>query len=71
MTGIDDKRQITAVFGDTMSGDFLPPQFIKAKPANAFLPSSSLLIGTLPSQKITGQMKKQWLTTWRRFFSLY
>ena len=26
--GADDKRQITAVFGGTMSGDFLPPQLI-------------------------------------------
>ncbi len=26
--GLDDKRQITAVFGSTMAGDFLPPQLI-------------------------------------------
>ena len=25
MAGIDDKRQITTVFSDTMAGDFLPP----------------------------------------------
>ena len=28
IVGIDDKRQITAVFGCTMDGDFLPPQII-------------------------------------------
>ena len=26
--GAEDKRQITAVFGGTMAGDFLPPQLI-------------------------------------------
>ena len=28
ITAIDDKRQITAVFGSTLSGDFLPVQLI-------------------------------------------
>ncbi len=28
IVGIDDKRQITAVFGCTLKGDFLPPQII-------------------------------------------
>ena len=28
IAGTDDKRQATAVFGGTMAGDFLPPQFI-------------------------------------------
>ena len=28
IAGIDDKRQITAVFGGSMAGDFLPPQVI-------------------------------------------
>ena len=28
IAGIDDKRQVTAVFGNTMAGDFLPPQLI-------------------------------------------
>ena len=28
IVGIEDKRQITAVFGGTMTGDFLPPQII-------------------------------------------
>ena len=28
IAGIDDKRQITAVFGGTMAEDFLPPQLI-------------------------------------------
>lgn len=35
IAGIDDKRQITAVFGGTMAGDFLPSQLGKTK--NAFL----------------------------------
>jgi len=28
VAGADDKKQITAVFGITLSGDFLPPQII-------------------------------------------
>ena len=28
IAGVEDKTQITAVFGDTMAGDFLPPQLI-------------------------------------------
>ena len=28
VVGADDKRQITAVFGITLLGDFLPPQLI-------------------------------------------
>ena len=27
-TGVDDKRQITAVFAGSLTGDFLPPQLI-------------------------------------------
>lgn len=31
IAGIGDKRQITAVFADTMAGEFLPPQIIYSK----------------------------------------
>ena len=39
IAGIDDKRQITTVFGGTMSGDFLPPQIIYQGKMNNCLPS--------------------------------
>ena len=37
--GIDDKRQITAVFGGTLAGDFLPPQLIYKGKTTKCLPS--------------------------------
>ena len=37
--GIDDKRQITAVFGGTLVGDFLPPQLIYQGKTTKYLPS--------------------------------
>ena len=37
VTGLKDKRQITAVFAVTVSGDFLPMQMVyQGKPADAF-----------------------------------
>ena len=39
IAGINDKRQITAVFGSTMSGDFLPPQLIYKGKTSKSLPS--------------------------------
>ena len=39
IAGIDDKRQITAVFGGTMAGDFLPPQLIYQGKTSKCLPS--------------------------------
>ena len=38
IVGADDKRQITAVFGRTMSGDFLPPQLIYQGKTSKCLP---------------------------------
>ena len=37
--GKDDKRQITAVFGRSMSGDFLPPQLVYQEKTAICLPS--------------------------------
>ena len=39
IAGINDKRQITAVFANTMSSDFLPPQIIYAGKTSRCLPS--------------------------------
>ena len=36
--GADDKRQITVVFGGTMSGDCLPPQSIYQGKSAKWLP---------------------------------
>ena len=38
ITGVDDKRQITAVFGVTLAGDFLPPQLIYQGKTHKILP---------------------------------
>lgn len=42
VVGKDDKRQITALFGCTMSGDFLPPQLVYLDKTNQCLPSIQL-----------------------------
>ena len=39
ITGIDDKRQLTAVFAGTMAGDFLPPQLVYQGKTSKCLPS--------------------------------
>ena len=58
ITGISDKRQITAVFCDTMTGEFLPPQLIYQGKMTACLPRhkfpSDWHITFTPT---TGQMK--------------
>ena len=38
LAGVDDKRQITAVFGATLEGQFLPPQIIYQGKTEACLP---------------------------------
>ena len=40
IVGMDDKRQITAVFGCTMEGEFLPPQVIYGGKTPRCLPSA-------------------------------
>ena len=40
LAGIDDKRQITAVFGATMEGQFIPPQIIYQGKTAACLPQT-------------------------------
>ena len=45
ITGKDDKRQITALFGCTMSGDFLPPQLVYQGKTKRCLPSYVFLSG--------------------------
>ena len=40
IAGIEDKWQITAVFGVTMEGHFLPPQLIYQGKTAAYLPST-------------------------------
>ena len=42
ITGIDDKRQLTAVFGCSLAGDFLPPQLIYQGKTYRCLPSIEL-----------------------------
>ena len=37
--GIDDKRQITAVFAGSLTGDFLPPQLVYKSKTPKCLPS--------------------------------
>ena len=40
VAGVNDKRQLTAVFANTMSGDFLPPQLFYAGKTTRCLPKS-------------------------------
>ena len=40
LAGLDDKRQITAVFAATMTGDFLPPQLVYKGTTRACLPTN-------------------------------
>ena len=42
IAGIDDQRQITAVFAGTMSGEFLPPQIIYKGKTVKCLPSTEI-----------------------------
>ena len=42
IAGIDNKRQITAVFGGTMDGDILPPRLIYKGKTPKSLPSVEL-----------------------------
>ena len=39
IAGIDDKSQLTAVFGGTMAGDLLPPQLVYQGKTSKCLPS--------------------------------
>jgi len=54
--GLDDKRQLRAVFGGTIS--YLCNLFTKAKQANAIPIPSFLKIGALLILTITGAMKQ-------------
>ena len=40
IVGLNDKRQLTAVFGCTMKGEFLPPQIIYGGKSTRCLPSA-------------------------------
>ena len=42
LAGVDDKRHITAVFGATLEGQFLPPQIIYQGKTEACLPQIRL-----------------------------
>ena len=60
IAGTDDKRQLTAVFGGTSTGDFLPIQLIyKGKLARASHLLFSHLTGMSLSQITIGQMRRQ------------
>ena len=39
VVGKDDKRQLTAVLGGSMTGEFLPPQLIYQGKTSRYLPS--------------------------------
>ena len=55
---ISDKYQITAVFANTMSGDFLPPQIIYSGKTTKCLPSIKFPdVGISHLPRIIGQME--------------
>ena len=68
---LDDKRQITAVFGATVTSEFFTSATCVPRQANAIPTSNFLKIGALLILIITGAMKQLWLTTsWRLSFFL-
>ena len=54
VTGNQDKCQITAVFGVTIYGNFLPPQLVKLQSIFQRLIFLKLRTWILPLQKTTG-----------------
>ena len=67
--GIDDKRQITAVFAATKAGNFLPIQVIYKGKTKRSLPNVKFPSDWLASytKKIIGQMKKQLSSIFTRY----
>ena len=64
IAGLDDKRQITAVFAGSLTGDFLPIQLIyQGKLKNVILLLVFQRTGTLHVHQLTGVMNKQCWTT--------
>ena len=61
MVAVDDKRQLTGVFGCSLSGDFLPVQLIYG--GKTYQNLSFLLVGMLLIVPITGQTRRQWKAT--------
>ena len=45
IAGLDDKRQLTAVFAGTLSGEFLPPQVIYKGKTPKCLPNIEFPMG--------------------------
>ena len=59
--GKDDKHQITAVFGCSMSGDFLPPQLVyQGKTPNVYHLFSFHQTGVMLIQQTVGRMRRPW-----------
>ena len=59
IVAVDDKRQITAVFAGSLTGDFLPPQLIYQAPTKRCLPS-------LPISQPIGRPQSSFLTSMER-----
>ena len=58
--GLGDKKQIMAVFGGTLTGEFLPIQLVYQGSTTRCHPNfSSLMTGTLLILTTTGVMKLQ------------
>ena len=54
----DDKRQITAVFAGTQSGDFLPPQLIYKDTTHRCLPTMKFPDSWDVTHRIIGPMRR-------------
>ena len=64
IAGLDDKRQITALFAESLMGDFLPIQLVyQGKTENVILLLVFQKTGTLHLHQLTGVMNKQRWTT--------
>ena len=58
VAGLGDKRQITATFAGTLSGEFLPMQLLYQGKLTAVMPSSLFkMVFTSTTQQTTGRMR--------------
>ena len=60
VAGLGDRRQITAIFADTLSGAFLPMQVLYQGKSDRYMPSSLFqMVSTSITHQTTGQTKRQ------------
>ena len=62
LKGVDDKRQITAIFSISATGEFLPMQLMYSAKTKRCLPNFQFplhLSDSIPTRKTTGPIKRK------------